>query len=320
MNAIAQALVSCIASGAVFASICAALAVPAAAWLAIRFLAPAIHRMDGDWRAQASLSGYAAAIPGGLFLFLVAYGLLSSASSPCLQTVPGRILFGTLGAMMLAAIVRAIVQAIRRDREAANTVATALPPSRRLARLAARADVVSYVLPEDAEPIVMLFGRRNPAVFVSSRALRDLSDRELLAALHHERAHRTRGDHWIAPVLYFLTDLLPLRSSDLVSAYRRSREFCADQCAVRHAAAPDLAAALLRMIAPGAAPAHAAALAETSAVRDRLRALLAADLRKPNLIRRALVAIALSSIVAAGVAAPQIAGLVFHCSRMGLPS
>ncbi len=319
MSGIVQALVACIASGAVFASICAALVVPAAAWLAVRSLAPAIHTMNGDWRGQAALAAFAASIPGALFLFLVAYGLATSASSPCLQTVPGRVLFGILAALMLAAIGRTIVQSVGRSRDAARTVVAALPASSRLARLAAQADVSAYHLPDDTQAIVMLYGGRRAAVYVSTKALRDLSDDELLAALHHERAHQAHGDHRIAPVLYFLTDLLPLPVGDLVRTYRRSRELCADGRAAQHVASFDLASALLRMVAPrNAVPAHAAAFAEAAVVYDRLRALLLHEAPKVSHVRRAIVAAALLGIVAAGVAIPHVASLVVHCSKTGL--
>jgi len=318
MNPIAQTLVSCIATGAVFTSICAALAVPIGAWIAVRFLAPTIHKMDGDWGAQAALAACAASVPGALFIFLVAYGLATSASSPCLQTIPGRILFGTLVATMLAAIARATIHAIRRNRDAARTVAGRLPASSRLMRIAARAGVTAYILPEDSQSIVMLYGGQRPEVYVSSKSLRDLSDEELLAALHHERAHQSRGDHRIAPLLYFLTDLLPLPVADLVNTYRRSREFCADQCAVQHINASDLAGALLRMVAPrNVTPAHAAAFSETVVVRDRLRALLLDEGPKPNYLRRVILTVSLSAVFASGVAVPQIAALVLHCSKMG---
>lgn len=321
MNAVAQTLIACVLSGAVFTSICAALAVPISAWIALRLLAPLIQKMNGDWRAQASAAACAASIPGALFLFLVVYGLATGASSVCMQTIPGRILFGALVVMMLAAIARAIVQAVRRSHDASRTVATALPAPLRLARLAERAGVVAYLLPEDEQSIVMLYGDRTPAVYVSSKALHDLSDEELLAALHHERAHETRGDHRIAPVLYFLSDLLPLPVGDFVSTYRRSREFCADDYAVQRVAASDLASALLHMLAPQSAPpAHAAAFAEVTIARDRLRALLLNHRPAPNHFYRAVVAAALVAIAAGGVAVPQVASLVFHCSQMGLTS
>lgn len=319
MNAVGQTLLSCIATGAVFTSLCAALAIPIGAWIAVRFLAPAIHKMDGDWRAQAALAACAASVPGALFIFLVVYGLATGASSPCLETITGRILFGTLAATMLAAIARAIVHGIRRNRDAARTVIPALPASTRLARIAGHAGVAASILPDDAQSIVMLYGGRRPKVYVSIKALRDLNDEELLAALYHERAHQLRGDHRIAPLLYFLTDLLPLPVADLVDTYRRSREFCADQGAVQHVSAADLAAALLRMAAPhNAMPAHAAAFAETAVARDRLRALLLGDWPKPNHLRRVILTASLSAVFAAGIAVPHIAALVLHCPKMGV--
>lgn len=321
MNAVAQTLATCITGGALFASICAAVTVPVFAWLALRLLAPSIHKMNGDWRAQAGAAACAASIPGALFLVLLAYGLVTGASSPCMQTLPGRILFGTVIAMMLAGITRAVVHAIRRGREASRAVAIALPASPRLARIAGQANVIAYELPDNERSVVMLYGDGSPAVYVSSKAMHDLSDQELLAALHHERAHQEHGDHRIAPILYFLIDLLPLPVGDLVNTYRRSREFCADDCAAQHVAGADLASALLQMIAPQSAPpAHAAAFAEDTVAKERLRALLEGDVPKPNYFRRTAVIASLAAIAAGGVAVPQIASLVFHCSKIGMPS
>lgn len=321
MNALAQVLIGCIANGAVVQSICGAVTIPLLAWIAIRMLMPAIRGMNGDWRAQAASAACAACIPGALFLHLVAYGLATSAPSPCLQTVSGKILFGSLAGMMLAAVARAVLQAIRRDRDAAAVVAMALPAPARLAEIAARVNVKAQLLADDERSVVMLYGKSKPAVYVSTKALRDLSDDQLFAALHHERAHQDRSDHRIAPLLYFLTDLLPLPVNEAVTIYRRSREFCADACALGHVAAPDLAAALLQMIAPqGPTPAHAAAFAESAVLHERLRALLLSDQRKPNRCLRLLVAAALSAIVVAGVAVPHLAALAVYCSQMGVSS
>lgn len=321
MNALAPALIGCIASGAVLESICAAVAVPFLAWIAIRALTPLIRRMNGDRAAQAAFGACAAAIPGALFLFFVTYGLATSASSPCLETVPGRILFGSLAGMMLAAIGRAILQAIHRNRDARRAVAGALEPPARLARIAARANVAAALLADDERPVVMLYGEKNPVVYVSTKALDDLTDGELFAALHHERAHQDRRDHRIAPLLYFLTGLLPLSVNELVATYRRSREFCADARALAHVAAPDLATALLKMVAPqGPMPAQAAMFAESAVVYERLGVLLLGDPCTPSPRRRFLLAAALALIVVAAVATPYLAALVVHCSQMGMSS
>lgn len=319
MNAVLAAFMSCIATGAVFTSLCAALIVPFLSWIAIRSLSPVIQRMHGDWHAQAALAAWAACTPGALFLFLVAYGLATGASSPCLQTVAGRMLFGALAALMLAAIARATVLALQRRGAARRLCATAIAPSPRLARIAAFAGVSAHELSDDRHPIVMLYGQSNPAVYVSAKALCDLGDAELLAALHHERAHQKRGDHRIAPAVYFLADLLPFSVARFVATYRRAREFCADQCALEHVCAPDLAAALLQVVSPQkAAVAHAAAFAETAALRERLQALLAADTPRPNAFRRVAATASLSAITAAGLFTPAIASLIVHCSSMGL--
>lgn len=324
MNGVAQALIACIATGAVFTSMCAALAVPTVAWFAVRALAPQIRQMNGDPSGQSVFAAFAASIPGLLFLILVGYGIVTSISSACLQTLPGRVLFGALASLMFAAISRAFARAVARHGEAVQLTADRRPACARLTRIAASARVAAYEIADESRAVVMLFGSkmfgRKPAVYVSTRALRDLSDSELLAALHHEAAHQRRGDHRIAPLLYFFADLLPLPVGDLVLLYRRSREFCADQCAVRHVAPAELAAALLRMVHPlTKSVAHAAGLAEHDTVYDRLNVLLRnTDPQQPRLLHRIALTASLLAIVAMGAFTPQVAQLFFHCSRMGL--
>jgi Zn-dependent protease with chaperone function len=284
-------------------------------------LAPAVRRADADPAAQSLFAVWAAAMPGTVFLALTTYGLATAASSACLQTVPGRTLFGALAAVAIGAVVRAAARAIRRMREAASAVSTAFPAQARLSRIAGSVGITAYELPDDTEPIVMLFGSTEPRAYVSCRALRDLNDDELRAALHHERAHRERGDHRVAPVLYFLTDLLPLPLDDFVVTYRAAREHCADRMALRHARAIDLAAALLRIARPQPAPAHAAALAETALVRDRLNALLRPGCHEPlSALSRSVLTFAFAAISAASIAGPAIAALLLQCATMGLPT
>lgn len=321
MNQLIQTFVACVATGTLFTSLCAALSVPVATWLGVRLLAPAIRARSHEYNAQSALSAWAAAAPGAVFLFLVAYGLVSGFGSTCLQTLSGRVIYAGLAIVMLGAIARALLRAVRRHREAARAISGAVPPAARLSRIAADAGIDVAELPDEAEPIVMLYGSVRPRAYVSRKALRTLSDSELFAALQHERGHRERGDHQIAPILYFLTDLLPLPVGDLLETYIRAREYCADSFALRHANAAEIAAALLRMSRSGGAPAYAAAFSDADLVRDRLNVLL-----RPNTLSvsfalpRLILVLALGVIWSVSVIAPLISMVIFQCSSMGFSS
>ncbi len=318
MNALLQTLQSCIASGAVFTSLCAALTIPVIAWFIVRRLTPEIVSMENDRRWQSALAAAAAITPGFIFITLVAYGLSSSASSPCLQTIPGRVLFGGLSALMVGTILRSLLLALRREREMNALVAQAYSPSHRLARFGAEIGVAVYELPDSERPVVMFAGTRRPAVYVSTNALERLSDEELRAALHHERAHYLQHDHRIAPAVHFFADLLPLSVDNLVRLYRRSREFCADEYALSYVERTELAGALLRVARPILAPAHASLFADIEMVRGRLDALLRPSAPKPvSSTMRFAVASALALTMVASVAVPQLAAFAVHCSQMG---
>ncbi len=206
----------CLASGAVFSSLCAAVVVPVLVWLGVRALTPAIAAMNDDPRWQSALASIAAVLPGGLFLMLVVFGIVDGAGSPCLQIAAGRIMYGLLSLLVAGAIVRALIRAYLRERELHELLGSATPARGRAAEIAARVGVPLFQLEGEHEMIVVAAGSPRPGVYASDRALHEFDDMELRAALFHDRRHIERGDHRIAPWLYFFADLLPLPGDALV--------------------------------------------------------------------------------------------------------
>lgn len=322
MNQLATVFAQCVASGAIFASLCAAVAVPPLIWLGVRALAPTIAAMNDDPRWQAALAAGAASLPGALFLVFTVFGILEGVNSPCLHLTAGKVFYGLLAGLITATIVRAVFRANLRRRQLCSMFGRIRPASGRAAEIAANVGVPLFQVDEEHGMLLVASWTPHPGVYASTRLLRALDEVELRAALFHERAHIDRADHRIAPWLYFITDLLPLSVGALIDVYRCSREFCADRCALAHVDRTDLASALLR-VASGATllSAAGAAFAERAAMYGRLDALLRPKGEaQPNLRRRRFAAVALFALCAIGVALPIIGTFLIHCHAMAVVS
>lgn len=310
-------LKQCAQSGTLLRSLCALVILPAAAWLACRFVAPHIVRMKDDSAWQAPFAAAAAGIPGALFVVLAASALVNGLSTACLGVPVGRVMFGLVIAAMTAALVRAVWLAIGRNLNVRRLVAAATAPSFRLQRIAASCGLKAREI-TDAARVCALAGVISPVVLVSTGALAVVSDDELHAALHHERAHARRGDLLLAACLSFLVDLLPLPAGDLVETYKTAREFAADHDAVEATDADSLAGALIEFAKGDPLPVPAASFASgnRAVVADRLRLLLSASppSASPRPLRRIAMAAGLAAIAIAGVAAPAFAGPYPTCS------
>jgi Zn-dependent protease with chaperone function len=319
MNELSRVVLQCLATGTVFTSVCGALVVPPLVWLVIRLVAPTITRMRDDRSWQAFFAAASAALPGFTFLVLATAGLVDGVHSACLQLTAGKILFGALSAAMIGAILRSIVRAEKRRRELKRMLADSQPARGWAREIAAFVGVTLFEIFDDEQIVVIAAAAPAPAVYISRAALRQFDEAELRAALYHERAHLKRGDHRIAGWLYFLTELLPLPVDDLIAAYRCSREFCADRCALQHVDRTDLAAALLR-VARGRSSRWqtAAAFAEHDAIRGRLDALLRPTVPEaPNIIRRWYIGVTLSAIVLSATVMPLAATILLSCHQSG---
>ena|GEM_PF-710645 len=301
----------CVRSGTLLTSLCAIVLLPIGAWLACRFVAPFIVRMEDDHSWQAPLAAFACGLPGAMFVGLWIGAIFGGLNSACLSLPAGRLVFGVIIAAMIAGLVRAICLATFRAVGIRRFIESSVDASPRLRAIADASNVRAREL-HDSVAVCALAGTLSPVVLVSTGALSAISDEELHAALHHERAHARRGDQLISAGISFLVDLLPLPAADLVETYRTAREFAADQDAVRATDADSLAGALIEFAKGGREIAAAACLIDerASAMTLRLHALLAKTNPppRPNVIRRFALVISLAVIAASGVVTPTLAG------------
>lgn len=318
MHDLIEFFAQCARSGTLLTSLCAIVLLPVGAWLACRFVAPAIVGMKDDAAWQAPLAAAAAALPGALFVVLWIGALFGGLGSACLSLPAGRLVFGIIITAMIGALARATWLASARAIGLRRLIRSAADPSPRLRAIARACEVSARELRDDA-PICALAGVASPVVLVSTGTLAAISDAELQAALQHEKAHARRGDQLLAAGLSFLVDLLPLPAGDLVQTYLTARELAADQDAARATDAESLAGALIAFAKGGHAVARAACLIDgrESTMTRRLRALLASGApSRQNGFRRFALALALASIAIGGVVTPALAGV--HPASCGL--
>ena len=203
---------SCIGSGALLVSLCAAIVVPPLVWLIVRLTSRTILSMERDRSWQAPLAGIGAILPGLSFAAVAIYGLAAAWHSNCLQYASGRVLFAILLLVTLCAAVRAAAIAHRRTKEATNLASRSYPNDR--LQKGAGGVCVGEVYTD--VPLCAVVGMSQPRIVVSTGALALLDDDQLRSALRHERAHISRGDHVIGPLAAFFTDLLPLPTAPLL--------------------------------------------------------------------------------------------------------
>jgi len=309
MREVIDFLVACWSTGTLLRSVCGLVLVPAFAWLAVRIVAPHIARLENDPAWQAPLAASAAAIPGALLVLLAIEATVGGLKAACLETIVGRVLFAVIILVNCVALGRALLLGGRRSGEASTLIRWSDAATGRLAIASDRNGIAARTIDEE-RPFCALAGTWKPTVIVSTGALSRLSDRELDAALLHERGHAHRGDQIIAAVLSFLVDLLPLPATDLVSIYRRAREIAADRHALENAQAHDLAGALLTFAKRRHITTGAAALVGDSSIRARLDLLLNDEPSAPiSIVRRSALALSLAIILSAGLAPASAAVL-----------
>ena len=301
MSDVQQFFSQCVASGGIFAATCALLITPAAAWLGVRCIVPSLRSMRGDPEWQAPLAAAAGIVPGVLLLSMAGTALVAGPFVACTNTFTGRALFGAFVVFTLASLVRASLRSVRRVRDARALLSLTIPASPRLAQLATSCGIAVRELP-DRRPFCALAGTLRPVAIVSSGTLADLSDRELRAALLHERGHARRCDQLVAAVLAFTADLLPLPSCELVAMYGDARECAADRHALRAVRPDDLAGALLAVARGQRAFAHVAPLPGESGITRRLRILLEGPAASGvSAVPRVAVCVALLGVFAGGL-------------------
>ena len=239
-------------------------------------LARKLPATRADWRAAAVL----AACPGLVMLALVVMIATRSVSHLHPDDYLHFIQYHVPFALGFALIGRAAWRLYRRNAGVRALKRLAHAPSPRLERAAAQALVpVREIDGDGCECFVG--GVLRPRAYVSQGVLQRMSDEELLAALHHERAHASSHDPAMLAMLSFLSDLAP-GTDRALTLYRQARERRADAEAAGRAGPCALASALLAMSRGPAAPAMALGMSGSGSNTWRLQAILGVE---PDLVR-----------------------------------
>ena len=153
-------------------------------------------------------------------------------------------------ATVAACVFRFGLTAFRASRGLARLPRIGAPPT--LARTAKSAGIARLAFVAGEAPVAFCTGLLRPTVFVTEGAVAALSERELLAVLHHEADHARRREParraaliTAAEVLAFLPIVRWWSDRQIARA-----ELRADRFAERNAGRPALAGALLVMTAP----------------------------------------------------------------------
>ncbi|HEX9472641.1 MAG TPA: M56 family metallopeptidase [Steroidobacteraceae bacterium] len=174
----------------------------------------------------------------------------------------------------------ALLRAILRQRELGRLFRAAAMPCERLASMAAALQLRARELPT-ADKECFVAGVFRPTVFISRGALVQLGDAELLAALHHERAHIRSRDTLLLCLLSVLRDLVPWAPASALEAYQMTRESAADREAAARAGSLNLAAALVALARSSPRPTTVLPMAKAETLRWRMQAILEGDEAAP---------------------------------------
>jgi Zn-dependent protease with chaperone function len=264
--------------------------------------------IDVSHRCAIALAG----LPGLVTLGLMAVAIWQSATRGIPHSIDGFILGVVTPAVAILLFLRATARASSRAARLRRLHGLSRRASVRLAAAAAIVGVRARELPtRDIECFISGFWR--PVVHVSRGAVDRLSDVELEAVLHHERAHGLTGDPRMYAILGFLSDLAPMTGRAL-EAFRRAREQDADQVAARSVGVVPLASALLILIRGNTNPAAVAMGAVGGAWRLELLLGAAAPAPMSTANRAGIAAGIVSNAVLACWPLPHVALLYFYCT------
>lgn len=305
MSPAAAYAIDCLMNGGLFIALCALAIVPLAAIFASGVTARRLAALQDDPLWQAPLAAIAAALPGMLFLGVAIGGLIAGWSSPCMQLLAGRVLYGAVGAITAVAVWRAFAALFRELAYIRNLYLASCPASDRLAAIGARAGIPVREI-DSANAFFALVGVLRPVAVASSSVLARMSDDQIYAALRHEAAHRERRDGLVALVLLFFSSLLPARTP-LPDLYRRAREVAADHLAAQDSDRFDLAGAIAVMARTRCA--SVPALSGDGAVRARVHRLIDDRPNVANLASRSTAVLSLVSTAALGFAPLAVGAL-----------
>lgn len=244
------------------------------------FLMPYLAALTGERAARLLPRAPRAWVPAALLAALpglMALGELWLVMSPevlgPVDNWKARFLVWIVPAIGLLLLGRALLRALQRGLGMRRLHRASSEPGPRLKRAAATLSIRAREL-ETFERECFVSGILKPTVYVSRGALARLSDAELMAALHHERAHVRGRDTLVLFLLSLLGDLSPFAPSGGFESYQAAREAAADAVAVSGAGSLNLASALLALARPGPVPVGGLPMAKPETLRWRLQAIL----------------------------------------------
>jgi Zn-dependent protease with chaperone function len=259
--------------GGAFRNLWPLLVMPALAALISDRSARLLPKTPEAWAPAALL----AALPG-----LVALGAMIPLfyAGGEVMTWRGVVLFELTPAVAVLMVGYALVRGLLRQREVNRLFRAGVAPGERLRAAAERLGLNALELNTDDKECFVA-GVFQPTVFLSRGALAGLSDQELEAALHHERAHVRGRDTQMLFTLAILRDLAPYARPTALEAFQSAREATADRAAAAHAGPLNLASALVALARQGSPKAAIAddfraalPMAKHDTLRWRMQAIL----------------------------------------------
>ncbi len=244
---------------------------PALAALVSDRLARKLPSTRTDWRTAAAL----AALPGLVMVALISMIAGRAASHLHADDYLHFIKYHVPLALAVALIGRAALRLHGRNSAVRKLMELAHAPSPRLQQAAELASVAVREIDDDSCECFVA-GILRPTAYVSQGVLQRMRDDELVAALHHERAHARSHDPAMLALLSFLADLAP-GTDRALTLYRQARERSADAEAAHRAGPCALASALLAMARQSPAPAAAFGMSASDANSWRLQAILGVE-------------------------------------------
>ena len=224
-----------------------------------------------DWRMAAALAAFPGLVMLALVVMILGRGVLHFHYDDLFHLAKYHLPF----ALALGLLGRAGWRFHCRQVGLKALVKHAREPSPRLRAAAAAASIQAMELPDQGCECFVA-GVFRPIAFVSRGITERMSDSELRAALHHERAHAASHDPAMLALLSFLGDLAP-GTERALTAYRQARERRADMEASRREGPCALAAALLAVARPASLPLPAVGMAGPEAGTWRLQAILGVE-------------------------------------------
>ncbi|MGI8706194.1 MAG: M56 family metallopeptidase [Sphingomicrobium sp.] len=247
------------------------LLLPAIAALASDKIARKLPATRADWRAAALLT----ACPGLVMLAVIAMVAVRSATHMHPDDHLHFLQYHVPFALAVALVGRAAWRLYRRNSGVRALKKLARAASPRLERAAAQVSVPVREIDDDGCECFVA-GALQPCAYVSRGVLKRMTDEELLAALHHERAHASSHDPAMLALLTFLGDLAP-GTDRALTLYRQARERRADSQAAERAGPCVLASALLAVSRGSTAPAAALGMSGSGPNTWRLQAILGVE-------------------------------------------